>query len=324
MNPSYTNPVGAANPGGGNSGNMPASANNPVGPNIAAGSGAQIPVQQIPSTSASQTIISSGPTSGDISLSGAAPSKKRNKGAIVLIVLMIIIGLVSCAYLLWQNGVFGGNNNQSQQATTLQETYNSYVNYVLWGVDSTGQPSLEAMESATPYFKSLNSSELNEYLEKASGRYASLETSYNEQKKTDDIDLNTLKTYYEDYAKIQAINQNTVLNLYLSSGQQATEQVIGASGSDVANSKLTTYIEANKEYLKQYLQMVINANAAGCIKNNELIRGCYLLPNESNTALENSYYAVSDAEAVIKTEAFWTLINLNSELYNSGGGQQTQ
>ena len=122
--------------------------------------------------SVQQPMIASG--AGDVVLSGAGiPNKKPRRGLIIaLIVLGILLVIAGGGVLLWQNGAFNRMFGGTQMVVgNLEEAYNSYTNYVLWGTESVERPSLEAIEEAQPYFESLGDEEKVAYVEKADAKY---------------------------------------------------------------------------------------------------------------------------------------------------------
>ena len=347
MDPSYTNSVGATNPGGTNPGNLNAQNTN-LNAQVLQG-GQQNPAQPVmpqqpmqptamqqpmqPTPMMQQPVISSGTDDVVIGGGNADSGKKSRKGVVILIILIVLLALVGGGFLLWQNGVFGGGgggNVQTSQMTDLQKSYNSYVNYVLWGVESDGKPDYDAMEQARPYFEGLSENELTAYVSKANGKYETLKQAYDSSTGEKKISLEPMKLYFEDFARIK-ISEEDIINKYLADGQEMTNNLIEKSYEEgIKNEKLAGYSEANKKYMDNYLQMVINANGKGCIKNKELIIGCYALSREANAELEESRYAMLDKKMEVKISAVSTMNKLYVEFYgdsssdnsqNSGGGE---
>ena len=151
-------------------------------PSYTNGVGTQIP---------QQPVISSG--TGDIVLSGGEAPKKSRKGVVILIVLVVVLALVGGGFLLWQNGVFGGGSNSQSQAASLEEKYNSYIDYVLYGENSVEKYSIDGIENWTPYFAGLEGDELESYLQNANTKYADLETVYSQYNTVDKVNIVPMK-----------------------------------------------------------------------------------------------------------------------------------
>ena len=322
MDPSYTNSVGATNPGGTNPGNLNAQNTNPNAQVLQGGqqNPAQpvVPQQPMQPTTMQQPAISFG--TGDVVIGGgnAASSKKSRKGVVILIILVVLLALVSGGFLLWQNGVFGGNggeNVQTSQMTDLQKSYNSYVNYVLWGVESDGKPDYDAMEQARPYFEGLSGSELIEYVSMANEKYNKLSNAYNASTSENKINLEPMKLYFEDFASVGEINQDEILTSYLASGEQKTEELIERTYNS-GESKLGDLLSEKRKLAKTILDITAKTVVANCVKDEKITPGCYQLTGEEKQALSETTTKMIEAENDLMEKAMGAITDLYNGTYD--------
>ena len=286
MNPSYTNGVGA-------------------------------PVSQVPVGQPQQPIISS----GDVVLGGSS-EKKSHKGVVILIILVVVLALVGGGFLLWQNGMFGGvNGSGSNQVSGLEEKYNSYVNYVLWGVESSNKPDLVAIgEVVDPYFVSLQNDEvaLSSYIDNANAKYVELSNTYN-QREEDKADITVLKSYFEDYAGIKEISTGEMIQVYKESGKAAVQKMIDQSYAIASTERyLSDYLAARINFANAMLEKIELAAKTGCIKDNEMMWGCdeSLVPDDGFMGALNNAMKTQNA---LTSQAMNVMTQIYTELYGSSG-----
>ena len=316
MDPSYTNRVGVQAP--------PNSQNTvPQG----TGSVRQIPVRQVPPSGgmmSQQPIIASGPNEMALSgAEGAGGAGKSRKGVIVLIILIALLALVGGGFWLWQSGMLGGNEGQSQQVSDLQEKYNSYVNYVLWGVESSGKPELNATgEVVNPYFEGLQSdeTELDTYMSLAGVKFDALKQAY-EKKEGDKLDLVVLKSYFEDYASIRPMSQNEMISDYAMDGEEVVKKLIDEKYNISSSEEyLTEYTKKVKELSLFELETIMNIDKAGCLKDEKIVTNCYQMSETDEEKRGKMITDVTEAYYALKNEAFDVIRVLYNELYSGEGG----
>ena len=323
MDPSYTNSVGATNPGGTNPGNLDAQNTNPNAQVLQGGQ--QNPAQPVmpqqpmqPTLKMQQPVISSG--TGDVVIGGGntASGKKSRKGVVILIIMVVLLALVGGGFLLWQNGVFGGNgggNVQTSQMTDLQKSYNSYVNYVLWGVESDGKPDYNAIEQARPYFEGLSGNELMAYVSTANEKYNKLSNAYNASTDENKINLEPMKLYFEDFASVGEINQDEILTSYLASGEQKTEELIERTYNS-GESKLGDLLSEKRKLAKTILDITAKTVAANCVKDEKITPGCYQLTGEEKQALSETTTKMIEAENDLMEKAMGAITDLYNGTYD--------
>ena len=316
MDPSYTNRVGVQAPP--NPQNTVPQGTGPV---------RQIPVRQVPPSGgmmSQQPIIASGPDEMALSgAEGAGGAGKSRKGVVVLIILIVLLALVGGGFWLWQSGMLGGNEGQSQQVSDLQEKYNSYVNYVLWGVESSGKPELNAIgEVVNPYFEGLQSdeTELDTYMSLAGVKFDALKQAY-EKKEGDKLNLVVLKSYFEDYASIRPMSQNEMISDYAMDGEEVVKKLIDEKYNISSSEEyLTEYTKKAKELDDFKLSMVVNADKAGCLEDGEIQANCYQMSEADKEKMGKMMVDASEAFYAMKNEAFEVIRVLYNELYSGEGG----
>lgn len=299
MNPSYDNGVGSSQI-------PPQMPQQPV-----------VPSQPLPQ----QPVVSGQPVSsgtGDIVLGGADSGKKSRKGVVILIILVVVLALVGGGVLLWQN-LGSGNSNQSQTAS-LEEKYNSYVNYVLWGVESDGKPDLAAIKEATnAYFEDLRDDALlNGYISKANEKYIGLADSYGQKEGENKVDVAVLKSYFEDYSAVKQISNEEIARIYVADGQAAVEKMIDQNYKTVGNEKyLNDYLAAEKKLATVNLDLIVKGTPKGCVQDGRLVLSCYGLNDEEAKMLNDAIFGAMDAVVELKTKAFDSIQGLYDELYGN-------
>ena len=278
-----------------------------------------IPQQQIPQQPMnSQQPISSG--TGDIVLGGADSNKKSRKGIVILIILVAFLALIGGGILLWQNGVFGGSGSSQLQVANLEEKFNSYIDYVLYGEDSAEKYGIDEIEAWTPYFAGLEGDELSAYIEKANYKYLELENAYSQSNANDRVDITPMKIYYQDYASMQPMSEKEVSDFYIENGLGQTKKMINNkyifSGN---NLQFETYLESVNDSLSNYLTLLVKADKAGCIRDKKIVSGCYKLTEEEYKVYQEKELEMGKTGDVLKKSAVDTLKSVYNTLYGSNG-----
>lgn len=263
----------------------------------------------------SQPVISSG--TGDVVLGGGAPEKKSRKGLIILIVLIVLLALVGGGYYLWQSGT-SGDGSQQAQTTNVQEKYNSYVNYVLWGEESTEKPIIEDIDQLRPYFETLKNDEIDAYLEKANTKYAEFENGYSGYNSQNKVNIISLKVFFQDYAQMRAITSEQLLKMYLDKGFEETKNFV-QDKCQISDNNTTDGMRREKNAIKDYsdafLNIVAKIDKAGCIRDGEIKPGCYKVVDNDEKELLDKASTVDSAEKEIRTSAMDALKSLYTEFY---------
>lgn len=286
----------------------------------------QMPAPQMPlNGGVMQQPISSG--TGDVILGGGTPKKKPRKGVIVLIVLVVLLVLAGVGYLLWQNGVFGGGGNSQQdaQTTDVRTAYNGYVNYVLYGENSTEKYEIDGIDSWTPYFVNLKGDELDFYVEEVNKKYIELENAYFQSDIANKVDITPMRIFYQDYAAMQPMTEEEASNMYLENGFKQTETIINNKYIFTDdNSQFKIYTDSVKNYLDNYLTLLVNADKAGCVQNKKIIPGCYKLSSEEYKLYQENELAVGEAVDALRKSAVDALKNVYNELYGSNENTENE
>lgn len=240
----------------------------------------------------------------------------RNK-KVILIVLVVLLLLVGGGFLLWQN--LQGDDNPfptQQDAGEMKEKYNSYVNYVLFGEESTEAPSFETMEEAQPYFESLQGGGEGAYLEQANYKYGELQEAYLAYDGDLAVNMETLKLFFQDLARVQDITMAEIANTYVAGGEKAVENlIIERFANNGTKLYFDDYLNAERDYAELLLRIVINAGAAGCINGNQLVEGCYTMTETEGMELNNKLSGVMTAKNTLRYNAMETLEIIYDDLY---------
>lgn len=266
-------------------------------------------------TMSQQPVISSG--DGDIVLNNGSEKKSR-KGIIILVILVALLLLIGGGILLWRNGVFGSESSDAgqTQAGTLEEKYNSYVNYVLYGEDNVGRPDIENISEIVAYFETLDESLLTDYLEKTNNLFADFERAYNVEIDEHGVDLMPLMTYYYDYAEKQPLQDNDLFDMYVASGEEESNKMIDSKYTITkTDGEFYDYLNAIKKYYRLYLGLIVKADMKGCIKNGMVLSGCFIISDEDEKNLEGTAEVVFDSIEKMKIMATSAMANIYVELY---------
>lgn len=249
---------------------------------------------------------------GDIILKQPEEKKKPRLALIVFLVLVGILLLIGVG--IWVSRLIRGDGGRNDFGEVESE-YNTYVNYVLFGKDSSEKPDYEAIVDATPYFMTLEQDEKNEYIEKAGKLFETFASVYYDA--NGEEDLTPLDTYFQKFASIKALTNEDIVKDFVANGREATERIIvdnyRLSG---VNFYLSSYLEDEKEAKALYLDMTVKAAEAGCLEGEVLIKGCYTASEEELSGygtLVSNGYQVADLMARM---AFEKLQGLYLDIYN--------
>ncbi|MBR3322224.1 hypothetical protein IKG05_01125 [Candidatus Saccharibacteria bacterium] len=272
--------------------------------------------------SVQQPMIASG--AGDVVLSGAGiPNKKPRRGLIIaLIVLGILLVIAGGGVLLWQNGAFNRMFGGTQMVVgNLEEAYNSYTNYVLWGTESVERPSLEAIEEAQPYFESLGDEEKVAYVEKADAKYDRLREKTEEYEGGLNANIGTLKAFFEDYVKIN-LTDGDIVAAYMSDGQEGAQKIITDyyKVDEAKDYYLQGVLAAERSLAMTILDLTAKADAAGCLKNGEIVEGCYTMTGEESQKFSGDVLLVEEKRVALRRRAMEVLEIVYGNLYGSEVG----
>lgn len=262
----------------------------------------------------------------------SASGKKSRKGVVIFIVLVVLLALVGGGLLLWQNGVFGGrsgNGSSSSQQNSLQKAYNSYVNYVLWGVESDGKPDLSAIEDVVkPYFESLQDdtggSALNAYVTRANEKYEIFKQAYDAEEIKNKLNIAVLKIYFEELPLVETVNVTKMITAYSEKGETDVRDNIDkvyAKNVDVENY-LNTFLDKQKQLAYVTLNLIVKASVNNCIQNNRISLNCSGLADEDKSAWNEAIVIANDSSTEIKGMAFTVIEGVYGSLYNTGGGNE--
>ena len=309
MDPSYNNGAGSR---------IPQNNPQPKQPMMQQPMMSSQPMMQQPMMS-SQPIVSSG--MGDVMLDGA-PEKKSRKGVVTLIILVILLVFAGIGFFFWQNGTSGGGSPQ-QQAGNLKENYNSYVNYVLAGDESNNEINLETVNMAQAFFKNLKDATLDAYITKANEKYGVLKQSYDAVESENRQDIAVLKSYYQDYPQIKSLDISEVIKIYEQNGKDRikTEQAIAENYKmDSIETYLNNYLAAGISYANVLLGIIENADKAGCIKDANLVQGCYVNTIQEGDDFSKKYNDMIGAQNNLYNQAINTMLTIYEVAYSADGG----
>ena len=338
MDPSYNN-LGGNNPGGTNlGGNVAPAGGMPVGGTMPGGT---VPGGSMPGGMASGNSMPGGVpvgggmvSDGDVILGGVAPEKSSKTKIIILIVLVVLLALVGVGFLLWQNNA--ANNSETKQEASLQERYNSYVNYVLWGVESDGKPDLAEMKKAKPYLETIMNGEdssqtgqnentkndklmFEEYIAKEGALFADFSEAYAGYEGGEKVDVAVIESYFDRYPRLEQIDVSEMIMLYNEGGEnrvkESIEEWFVQEGDD--EKYLSEYLEKKNILAEQILNLIVKANAAGCIKDDSLDLTCYKMEESEDESLGDAMLGAFEASKQMRLAARDTLESIHGQLYEN-------
>jgi len=251
--------------------------------------------------------------SGDIVINSAPKStKKFTPGVIALIVIVVILLFAGISFL-----IINRNNGSSGSATpsAIKEAFNSYVNYVLYGKDSTED--IEDITNSdvviTPYFESLDDNEKAQYITTATEKYNNfINLYYAEDRNLDDlVDTNPLEDYFQSFPRIKILSEQDVLDLYNQYGKSEATQKI-KDNYNIANvsNNIAVYVDDSEELSNAYLDIIANIDSAGCLSNRTIVEGCYRLTDSERDMLKTHLDIIE-----LRNDFYYRAISVLNMLY---------
>ena len=204
----------------------------------------------------------------------------------------------------------------------MEEKYNDLANYVLFGEEKTNDLRIgSTIQLLVPYFEGLQENELADYLTKATNKYVSFADSYTQSNSENRVNVVPMKMYFVDYAGMQPLDLEEVVAMYVEGGQAETRIEINNKYRDVSDGdeRFRKYVAASRELAETYLGIVANADKAGCVKQDNMLQGCYSASDAEKEGVEAKVKAVAVATEALKKVAMDAMIAVGAELDESEG-----
>ncbi|MBR0430951.1 hypothetical protein IJJ05_01515 [Candidatus Saccharibacteria bacterium] len=250
----------------------------------------------------------SGPISSGDGNVALAPEKKTKRWPLVLLgflfVVALAVGLISMAIPKEQSDA-----GSSVSAKTYQEAFNLYANDYLYGEVKTDEITAEYNEEVDSYFdKMIDEDNISsEYLDDLKEYYTAFLDLYKESSTENDEVLEILDKYKNEldltivYLKHDLVVRSDIIDTYLSSGKEATEEFI--------ETKLQPYKDLGKiddlsfynyalSWAEKILELAETYSNLGCVSDGNLSYSCIYENDDENVEkisdeAAKDYYYVS-------------------------------
>ena len=220
-----------------------------------------------------------GSGTGDIVLNNA-PKKKVNKRIIIVIIFAIVLALSLLLFVIFGRGQGGVGAN-------VQNSFNRYANYFLYGENKTDKIEGAFNEDNEPYFEKaleeLSGDERTTYLTNLKNYYGEFYNLMLEAKKEDESTTQWLEEYnakfniVANYYSGAVVNRSDVLNAYVLGGDGAVgdliEERLGVY-RDLPEVFETNYYDTASNLARAEMDYVIEYEEAGCLKDGRIDYNC--------------------------------------------------
>ncbi len=267
-----------------------------------------------------------GSATSDVVIGGGAQQKPKKAlviGAIAAAVL-IVAGLIM-GVMFGQGG--GGSGDSGQVSSADQKTlFNSYVNYVMFGEDSSEDLTEERASEYRAYFESLvnDGDALIKYTLEANKKFGDFKTSYSGGEYGDHA-LLSLDDYFQRFPSAMPITVKEMSDLFKQSGRESVESLIdnrysiGTGDDDSASGDYLYYIDVVREYSEFRLSIIERASMEDCTLNESLESDCYALSGDDIQTAQNYDQELLEAEFTMRQNAFVAIQDLYDEIYGLDG-----
>lgn len=213
---------------------------------------------------------------------------RSRRGAIIALVAFIVIAIIGIgAWVVSSSGTGGGG---TASVASVKSAFNRYINYVVYNVDSEEDFDFDEASYAAPYLANIDEGLKEDFLVEADELFADFSGKYYEAGGV--VDADEMKAVLQDYWRVKIFSEEELISAYLSSDYETVESAIFESNDfEDGSAHLTLYINAIKDYEYSNLEMIVNADMAGCISDNKIKDNCYTLPDDLSASMAESYNA---------------------------------
>jgi hypothetical protein len=280
------------------------------------------PQQPVPQM---QGPISSG--GGDIVL--PTSEKKSKKGLII----GIVVGIVTLVIVIIVVLFFVNNENTKKESVVsddlpveLVESFNSFVNYLVFGLDSDEEPDfIGAADNLTiseKFMYTEPSEERDAYFAELLEKYSNFSGLYDDLDRQKPVLSSDVMGFYYDIAGINKIETNDMLEYYNNNGLEKTISFIESRYPSTSNSEnANLYIESWKEFLISQLPLYQDLLELGCVNGtviDDTCAGPYIdSKTEAASAIESYHQSVVDGYGSARAGAYSTMMELYDYFYPS-------
>ena len=255
--------------------------------------------------------ISSG---GPVAIGGGMQEKKGKKwiAAVVLFVVFAVAlvgGYFLVSYLLPRQD----NGDVVVDKGNSKIEFNRYANYILYGKDSDADINYDDA-NLVAYFSKISGEALVEYVENANAKFWSFDKVYYDNSGKED--LGYLKAYFQDFASINPLSEKDIIEKYALGGRTLVERTIAERYVlDGADANLAEYLAAEEELAELRLEILVNAEATGCLRDGDLVADCYGLTSDEGEELMSLVLKTREYSSIISSKAWITFGNVYDEVY---------
>lgn len=256
--------------------------------------------------------ISSG---GSVVIGGGASKKGKKWIWAVILGMVFVVALVGGYFLISSlTPKQGGDSNNVVNKGDSKAEFNKYANYVLYGKDSEASINYDSADSVA-YFSAISGDALAKYVENANAKYWSFDKAYHDNSGKENLEY--LKAYFQDFASISPLKENDIIEKYISGGKTLVEKMIAEKYVlDGTDADVLGYLNAEKELAELRLGILVNVEAAGCLRDGNLVTGCYGLTNEEGEEMARLVVEAQDYSRNIILRGWNTFQDVYNELYD--------
>lgn len=266
--------------------------------------------------------------------------KKKSKAPIVLVVVVIvaiIAGLV--AWIVLGGFNFADDNKDSSQSSNpaipLDVAYNSFMNYLVDGKESTKTFTIgdlpEDYSLNNPYSLYAEAviagldgdASLDTYLSEFTKKYEVLVDAYSAANDGDSLGGGIYDYFYE-YAGIIKATETDFLQLYLTLGEDATQDLISSRYNEAKYSDaLKTYLENQKTIASYQLFLAELAVENGCVVDGAVQTGCMdqsglEISQEMVTTASKAYLETDSIVLSLRSDAMDAIARIGNQVLEEG------
>lgn len=240
-------------------------------------------------------------------------SKKKMKLWIILIAVLVILVLGIILWLLIQK-----NSEGVFDVGDIKASFNSYVNYVIHGEDSSEAVDIDSIQESNPYYMNLEGVDLQQYLAKSEEKYNAFANNYNSSN-GDVYGIQYMNAFFYDYVEIYSMSIDGFYDLYRNDNIEAFDEMLSKKYDTSSNydAVLRSYIVNEKQLAGLSFEILSDAEKADCLNNGGLIEGCYTMSDQQAEKLTNLLVEIDDEEELLYENAIVTINAVFTELYGN-------
>ena len=239
----------------------------------------QIPPQPLRQFSPQSTTSPAAPNMGDIILSDTPPQKSKKGliiGLIVFVIILITVGTIFVvSYIQSQSGA-----NIHKDSVAIQNKFNKYANYVLYGEDSVEQIQDFKAENVYAIDENINN---NSFLKNADNLYSAfledfIGSDYDGKVSTSLLSTNEYYNFLIWKNDFSEIDKTELLQIYMDKGLGVAKDYIKNYYNDVdhSNSLVELFAKYDSEYAIYMVEEWAIYDEKGCRQDKSYDTTCIM------------------------------------------------